>query len=1068
MKPLVLVAFLSAVAFPAMAAPVPTGGACVADSECAVGTVCDGGFCAPVSHDRKIVPPFYFRKKGPEGYHDITPLLWFHHWNRESDTKVQFPFYFEKTDKTAGETTFAIPLLLFGATKSATEKFATVLPFFWWKRGKDKSYTVIPLLLAGSTRDEKTGETWRIQFPLFFNHETKDGSWTVAPLVWASRSPGHTASVFFPLVWHVKDTVQGSEHLVIIPLFDWQSDARGRHERIASLIGGWEHDDDAGLKQGLLLTPLMFYRKDPQRTVFVLPPVFTRWRVHSDGSSGWIFGPVFHSTDPEGSTSGFFPIYWQWHDNHTGATTNWIFPIAGFHRRPDARGGYIGPAYGWSSNKGWGAGLAPIAFFGRNEHKHHAVIAPIFARVSDDQAGTSTTQVGPVYYHKAKDGYDAGVVPLLFAGRHGDKTYGTFAPIYWHFGQKDGATDVAGPVYVQRGADGWRAGLAPILFLGNKGGHEHEVLFPIFWRFVDHKRQQEKMLVGPFYHSRDRNATTDVLFPLMYLHRTPGRGLLVTPLGGWSKEPGKSTLVVGPWIQHDDDRQHTRTRVLFPLGASYDAPNYHITLQFPFYWRVHDGDETDTVVFPLYWRVRSPHMQFDGLFPLFLHAKNDTATTTVAGPVWLRTRNDGGRSLGLFPLFAYGENHKDGKAARWFGMPGVFYRENQRFGSSELIVGPFYDIHRSYGYDAGVPPVFFAWRRNTASFVVTPIFYRQQDTAADSSLNVLGPLYFGHNGPTKKVGLFPLLFVSAKPGEGSGGVFPLIYVHKKPVGSLATTLLFGWSTYKDGWRFWLGPIYARRDHDYSSTAVWPLAYFMKNKTTGASLNFVLPFYFDGRTHDGRELQVMTPLIWRYHSVESTITVGLPFFFDVNRFGESRTTGFLPFFMRNKSYAEKSVSYTIPFALFWARKRDGGKDPGTDVVWFPLFWHYGGQDSTTVVLPVFWDLKRGESRTLLAMPVFAYWKRPDAKRYIALNMYYRRGINHEEGNWHCYIVPFADFGRPRKKDIEWNVLLGLFGYKREGRARTLKLFWFVDIKLEDVPASNLAWFGSTDSSARTEF
>ena len=49
MRPLLLAALVSAVALPAMAAPVPAGGACVADSECAVGTVCDGGFCTPVS-----------------------------------------------------------------------------------------------------------------------------------------------------------------------------------------------------------------------------------------------------------------------------------------------------------------------------------------------------------------------------------------------------------------------------------------------------------------------------------------------------------------------------------------------------------------------------------------------------------------------------------------------------------------------------------------------------------------------------------------------------------------------------------------------------------------------------------------------------------------------------------------------------------------------------------------------------------------------------------------------------------------------------------------------------------
>src|SRR5262249_12478321 len=158
----------------------------------------------------------------------------------------------------------------------------------------------------------------------------------------------------------------------------------------------------------------------------------------------------------------------------------------------------------------------------------------------------------------------------------------------------------------------------------------------------------------------------------------------------------------------------------------------------------------------------------------------------------------------------------------------------------------------------------------------------------------------------------------------------------KPHGSVGATLLFGWSKYETGWRFYLGPFYARRDQEYSSTALFPLAYFSRNRVTGATTNMVLPLYFDGRADDGRELQVMTPLIWRYPSVERSVIVGLPAFFDVHAYGESRTTGFLPLFIRNRSWAANSVSYTLPALLFWARKRNAGPDPGTDVAWFPLF------------------------------------------------------------------------------------------------------------------------------------
>ena len=82
----------------------------------------------------------------------------------------------------------------------------------------------------------------------------------------------------------------------------------------------------------------------------------------------------------------------------------------------------------------------------------------------------------------------------------------------------------------------------------------------------------------------------------------------------------------------------------------------------------------------------------------------------------------------------------------------------------------------------------------------------------------------------------------------------------------------------------------------------------------------------------------------------------------------------------------------------------------------------------------------------------------------LNFYYRRGRGLKEGRWYADIFPLASFGRPRKGDIDWKVLEGLFGYARLGRNRVLHLFWLFDIPLEPAPASSLTWFGSTPASA----
>ncbi|MGZ7008121.1 MAG: hypothetical protein ACXVLX_21195, partial [Ilumatobacteraceae bacterium] len=85
------------------------------------------------------------------------------------------------------------------------------------------------------------------------------------------------------------------------------------------------------------------------------------------------------------------------------------------------------------------------------------------------------------------------------------------------------------------------------------------------------------------------------------------------------------------------------------------------------------------------------------------------------------------------------------------------------------------------------------------------------------------------------------------------------------------------------------------------------------------------------------------------------------------------------------------------------------------------------------------------------------------------MYYRRGRGpYKEGSWYVDVFPLAEFGRPRKHDVTWKVLEGLFGYSRLGRNRILHLFWFIDIALEPAPASSLTWWSNTPPSARTEF
>ncbi len=684
---------------PARAAGI--GEKCNDDRQCVVGSICSNANVCVALSKRKLIVPFYFHQPGDSGYRHITPIFYFHTWDKHDDTRVQLPLFGWHRDHDTGETTTVVPLLFSSYTTSASAKLfriwpfvfmgkykdgggqAAMLPLFWWSKKEGHSWFIAPLLLSGGQRDEKNDITeavvgligyyrrhddtdlWRIVFPLLFDHETQESHTVIGPLMWFKRTgEGHHAAVVFPLLWQVSDDQAGYDHMLLLPLFDYESEQRGHRQRLVSLIASWERDDSINLHQFLLYAPVIFHRSDNKRSVDVVPPLLTRWSTKDNGGRGLIAGPLVDVEDPTGSTTALFPIYWRFHDRLHDATTHILFPIAGFHHHTGARGGFVGPIYGWSSSNGaggWGAGLAPIAFFGRSGARSHALVLPLFAHWSDAHAHTQTTAVGPLFVRTTPDGGDGGLFPVLFAGRHRHGSYAVVPGLLFHKSDAGGSTDVVGPVYFAHGPHSWAAGLAPLFFFGRDGARSHQVVFPIVWHFADSAARSDRLIVGPYIHRRSGDETADALFPLFYVRRSPKEGFGIWPLGAWRRLDGVSTTVVFPFVHQSNARTHSSTNMFFPLLTLHDSPNYSVRVLFPFVWRVRDGDETDTAIFPLYFRGRAPDHGWDGVFPLFIHAWNRTAATTLVGPLWYRARADGGKSAGLFPLLGLGQEGRPGR-----------------------------------------------------------------------------------------------------------------------------------------------------------------------------------------------------------------------------------------------------------------------------------------------------------------------------------------------------------------------------------------------------------------------
>jgi hypothetical protein len=1091
---------LAIVVWPALAgaAPkrgdVPVGGACAHDRECAVGAICTDNVCEALPKGKRAIP-FYWHQPGEVGYRGILPGMYFSDWDRERKIRIQFPFFAQRVRHKDQSTTTVIPPLAFWYThyKGRGHEVGAP-PFFFWRQRGTERLLALPLLLSGGRRDAARNETdaviallgyyrqrgddkWRIVFPLVWDHQKGDARTAVAPLTYLHRDKRGRAGVIFPLLWHFASTEKGKSDTVLLPFAYWGTRDHGDRARLISPLVFWSRQRSTGTAQLLLLAPPYYHRNDRQLSLDVAFPLFARWARRDKESSGLIAGPVFHVADREGATSGLFPLYWRFADRARRAQTHLLLPLGGMHLRPGAALGFVGPAYGFydKNEGGAGGGLAPLVMFGRRGPRfHQVVLPPLFVRWGNRAKGEATTVVGPVFHRASpvKQGWDAGLFPLAYFGKRPQLTYAAVLPLFWARKDASGTDVVVPPLYVAAGQQRWQAALFPLVFLGRDHARSHQVIFPVLFHFADRDQQRDTWVAGPFVYHRRAEKRQVGLFPLFYARTSPGRGLFVSPLSVWHKTPERTTLVIGPYGYARDARRDARTHVLFPLFVWHKAPRYEVAVQFPFFWRVKDGDETDTVVFPFYWRVRTPTRAVDVFFPLVFHTRSEKGSTTVAGPFWWKRDSDGSRALGLLGLFAYGNKLKDGKATRYLGVPGAFYYKNEAAGTSLLLATPlFYRTTRPDGWKAGLVPLFFAWRKDTRTSMVAPflLFYHRRDRAADDTLTVVGPLYFGHTGKKTRFGLIPLLYHWTRPDQERSEtlLLPLLYYRQKKVGHAVITPILGWNTYADGAQVVVGPLYVRKDRARTTAALFPLVYFDRDHAAGTRTDMFLPFYFDTQAQS-RRLTMFTPLGWRYRSVERQVVVGLPFYIDVKNYAESRTTGIFPFAFRHRSLASKSTTWFFPPLLTWVRKR-WGEGNVHDAVVFPLLWHFGGKDkATTVVLPLWWDFKRGENRTQVLLPVMARWKRANADHLIVLNMYYRRGRGDREGSWFCDIFPIINFGRPRKGDITWKFLEGLFGYSRSGRNRILHLFWLFDIPLAPASPAALGWWSNTPPEARTVF
>jgi hypothetical protein len=1043
---------------------------------------------------------FYWRR-GQRSNLLALPLL-YHAGRPDGSTTVSLLGYRHRI----GESRAGSLLWLYWYGRSTRRNYDLLIPLFLWSRhdqggtlgsplgyysrdGENRRGAAAWLYWFGRKTD---GRKYDVVFPAFWSFRSNESNTTVIPPVLHLRRQNYALTTVFPFYWAGRDLNRGSAWRLLFPLYFSRTGEGGRTHFWVTPLGGYRRDDERETRTLTFLVPPIIYRRDPRRELDMVLGLYWRHRDPVDGATTHLVGPFYRRQDSAGSTTTFFPFFWHFRDAATGATAHSLLPLYFRRKGPDETLTAVAGFYYRNYREGgWAGGLFPVAFFGRRAERGHGVLFPLFWHFRDRRG--SATVAAPFFFRFAeRTKVTAGVPPLLyFYGRDRDDRYHVQFPLFWRFsnGATGNQTTVVPPVYVRTGPSGFSTGLFPLLFVANWSDRGHFVLFPLFWRFRDQKADRTSTVflnylyrrhgdevthaLFPLIHFRSgakpagKPETSFTLFPLVHYRRTSDTRIFVSPLAVAARTPHTKVGFIPPYFWYQSRQvaasgvpplyfditklQGTERTRLYGPWVSVDTPTSRARVLFPLFGRYSDEKERGTWVFPSFFHRRlhgGPDAGYalDTLMPLFWYSRSPKHSTAMVGP-WYRRKRPEGYATGLVPLYFYAHSGE----RRFLATPLFFRRENFKEGTSRLFAAfLFYRSTRPEGHTTVLFPFLWAGRTKQRSHtVVFPVAWLFRDGDNNKSTNLVGPLYWAHEGSQRTRGLMPLLWYSRDDENrtASHAFLPLFYEKHGPTQMTLLTLPFGFRKQPDrSWWYALN-VYRRDSVQSSFTMVVPLWFSHYNKTTATSTRLIPPLLHFSRSRPDRGLQGWLMLFWRYRDITSTTTLGLPVFYDIHRFHQSRLTLLVPLLFRYWTAEDQTAYNLAPLLLFYRRSTP--------------------QDSTTVAFPLFWDFRSPDRRTTVFVPFFVGVRRPSyVARFVLPNIYYRTGLGPEAGTSRLFVFPFWESAVKRPGDYMWEALLGLFGFERIGRNRYLKLL-FIPFELQPAPAAQTAWYGKSPPRRRQE-
>lgn len=328
--------------------------------------------------------PIYATGKRPDGgYTVIPPLLTYRNRDSKGGLNVIGPGFCKWKGGQSCD------------TRTAQDIELGIAPFYFFGQNEKRLYEVIPPLGHYYRYDNQLLSWTNIYGPYYRRHTEKREMLHFIPIYFSVWGPQERHTTVLPLFHY---GYKEKDHLLVTPLF-----LNRKHEGRNTFVT-WGYARHRGETHLDMVTPLYWYYRDPRiglkRHVF-LPFLYTN-----------------HS--PRESTVAVFPFF-SLKKRHGISQSLWITPL--FNNRRHLQG--------------YSTSVLPAFFFGKNGHKSHAVVAPLYFDFNSPKSRTTiippllfgrhrgedtvSQLVGNVYYHERKyqngKEWEVHILPLLHFGK---------------------------------------------------------------------------------------------------------------------------------------------------------------------------------------------------------------------------------------------------------------------------------------------------------------------------------------------------------------------------------------------------------------------------------------------------------------------------------------------------------------------------------------------------------------------------------------------------------------------------------------------------------------------------